>query len=201
VVVGDVESGKTMLLSMLAQLLPDPQGAIAVERAGELRLPDGVRRLTARWPSGDEPGITFGEQISVALSQQPTCIILDEVRSDEPAMIAPLLRDDPVPRQIWSFRGPFDVKRLRNALSMLARRADMSQTEVMVEALYRRLPFVITVWRAHGRLALYSVGEWQYRGLEYPDFVLLMNRRDGQIQITGERPAQVLDLPDSFWDV
>src|SRR5690606_14865491 len=112
VVVGDVESGKTMLLSMLAQLLPDPQGAVAVERAGELSLPEGVRRLTARWPSGDVPGITFGEQIGVALSQQPTCIILDEVRSDEPAMIAPLLRDDYVPRQIWSFRGPFDVKRL-----------------------------------------------------------------------------------------
>src|SRR5690606_37284425 len=85
VVIGAGKSGKTMLISMLAQLLPDPQGAVAVERAGELSLPEGVRRLTARWPSGDVPGITFGEQIGVALAQQPTCIILDEVRSDEPA--------------------------------------------------------------------------------------------------------------------
>lgn len=199
VVVGDAESGKTTLLSVLAQELPDAQQTIAVERAGELRLPDGVRRHITSWLSKDGPGISFGEQIGIALEQQPGCILLDEVRADEPQTIAPLLREARAPRQIWSFRGPFDAKRLHSALSMLARRADMSQTEVMVEALYQRLPFVVTVWRARGQISLYSIAEWQYRGSDYPDYVLLIDTRDGKLRLTGERPVHALDLPDDFW--
>lgn len=199
VVVGDAESGKTTLLSVLAQALPNADQAVSVERAGELRLPEGVEQLVTRWPSDTQPGISFGEQIGLALAQQPACILLDEVRADEPQTIAPLLQEADAPRQIWSFRGPFDAKRLRNALSMLARRADMSQTEAMVEALYQRLPFVITVWRAHGRISLYSIAEWQYRGSDYPDYVLLMDTHDGQLRLTGERPAHGLDLPETFW--
>ena len=199
VVVGDAESGKTTLLSVLAQSLLNAGQAIAVERAGELRLPEGVERLVTRWPSDTQPGISFGEQIGLALAQQPGCILLDEVRADEPQTIAPLLQEANAPRQIWSFRGPFDAKRLRNALSMLARRADMSQTEAMVEALYQRLRYVITVWRAHERISLYSIAEWQHRGSDYPDYVLLMDTRDGQLRLTGERPSHALDLPDAFW--
>jgi Flp pilus assembly CpaF family ATPase len=199
VVVGDAESGKTTLLSVLAQSLPNADQTIAVERAGELRLPEGGARLVTRWPSENQPGISFGEQIGLALAQQPRCILLDEVRADEPQTIAPLLQEAHAPRQIWSFRGPFDAKRLRNALSMLARRADMSQTEAMVEALYQRLPFVITVWRAHGKISLYSIAEWQYRSSDYPDYVLLMETRDGKLRLTSERPVHTLDLPETFW--
>ncbi len=199
VVVGDAESGKTTLLSVLLHDLPDPQNAVAVERAGELRLPEGMRRLVVTWPAEDSPGVTFGEQVAAAYQQQPACMVLDEVRSDEPEMIAPLLSDADAPRQIWSFRGPFDTKRLRNALSMLARRADMHQSEMMVQALYQRLPFVITVWRVRGQLHLYSIGEWQYRDSDYPDYVLLMDTQEGDLRLTGEVPAHPLPLPDSFW--
>jgi Flp pilus assembly CpaF family ATPase len=199
VIVGDTESGKTTLLSALAHLLPEPERTIAVERAGELHLPEGVERLVVRWATDTASARSFGAQIGTALARQPKCILLDEVRSDEPTAIAPLLQDEAAPRQIWSFRGPFDVKRLRNALSMLARRADMQQSEMMVQALYQRLPFVITVWRVNGQLRLYSIGEWQYRDSDYPDFVLLAENREGQLRLTGQPPAHPLDLPATFW--
>jgi Flp pilus assembly CpaF family ATPase len=199
VIVGDTESGKTTLLSALAQFLPNPHQAISVERAGELRLPQSVKRLMTIWPSKNEPGTSFGAQIGVALAQKPDSLILDEVRADEPETIAPLLREVDSPRQIWSFRGPFDAKRLRNALSMLARRADFAQGEAMVDAMYHRLAFVLTVWRVRGQIKLYSVAEWQFRNSDYPDYVLLMKSEDGELKLTGERPALPLDLPDDFW--
>lgn len=188
-IVGDTESGKTTLLSALAWLLPEPTHAIAVERAGEMSLPEGITRLKARWRNGTEPAVTFGEQIGAALARPATCILLDEVRTDEPQAVAPLLSRPDVPRQIWSFRGPFDSKRLRNALSMLARRSDMSQSEAQVQALFRRLPFVVTVWRARGVIGVYSVGEWQLtQSHDYPEYVPLLQMQDGVLTPTGARP-------------
>ncbi|MBZ0291903.1 MAG: Flp pilus assembly complex ATPase component TadA [Anaerolineae bacterium] len=200
VIVGDTESGKTTLLSALVQLLPTPAQTIAIERAGELRLPADMRRLVARWPVGDQPEVTFGEQIGNALAQEPGCILLDEVRADEPQSIAPLLSEDHAPRQIWSFRGPFDSKRLRSALSMLARRSDVGSGEQLVNALYHRLPFVVTVWRAWGQIQLYSIAEWQF-ATDYPDYVTLLETQDGHHVLTGKQPIHTLDLPDDFWSV
>jgi len=189
-VVGDTESGKTTLLNALAWLLPEPARTVAVERAGEMALPEGITRLTARWRNGSEPAVTFGEQIGAALSKSAACILLDEVRADEPESVAPLLARSDVPRQIWSFRGPFDSKRLRSALSMLARRSDMSQSEAQVQALFRRLPFVIAVWRSKGVVGLYSVGEWQFtQSHDYPDYVPLLQMQDGALVSTGAQPV------------
>jgi Flp pilus assembly CpaF family ATPase len=200
VVVGDTESGKTTLLSVLAQLLPHPEATIAVERAGELSLPDGVQRLTASWPVDDRPGITFGEQIGVALEQSPGCIILDEIRADEPETIAPLLELPDAPRQIWSFRGPSDSKRLNSALGMVARRANTAQSETMVQALYRRLPFMISVKRGRDGIQLRGIAEWQFpEGAEYPDFVELITTGWEGLEFTGKRPSHDLDLPGDFW--
>ena len=199
VVVGDTEAGKTTLLGALTQLLPEPEKSIAVERAGELRLPDEMQRRTVQWLVQDSPGVTFGDQIALALEQQPACIVLDEVRADEPESIAPLLDEPDAPRQLWSFRGPFDSKRLRNALGMLVRRADVGRGETLVNALYQRLPFIVTVWRVRGRIRLYSIGEWQFRESDYPDYVLLMATSDGELRLTGERPARDLALPATFW--
>jgi hypothetical protein len=126
-------------------------------------------------------------------------MVLDELRSDEPEAVAPLLTVADAPRQLWSFRGPFDAKRLRNALSMLARRADQSQGEAIVHALYERLPFIVTVWRIHGQLHLYSVAEWQYRVSDYPDFVPLLRTVDGELRLSGEASARNLDLTGDFW--
>ncbi len=189
-IVGDTEAGKTTLLSALARRLPQPETVTAVERAGELYLPEGARRLVARWRAEGQEPVTFGELIGAALAQSPGCLVLDEVRSDEPESIAPLLREEGVPRQLWSFRGPFDSKRLRSALGMLARRSDMSQSEAQVAALHRRLPFVVTVRRAGGAVGLYSISEWQFRqSADYPDYVPLMQWQDGQLVATGEQPA------------
>ena len=196
VIVGDTEAGKTTLLSALGQLLPESDSVVAVERAGELRLPDNMQRRVVMWP-----GSTFGEQIAAALAQQPRCVILDEVRSDEPQSIAPLLDAPDAPRQIWSFRGPFDSKRLRNALGMLARRADVGRGEALVKALYQRLPFVVTVWRARGQIKLYSISEWQHHESDYPEYVGLVDTIDGQLKLTGERPVRQLGLPVDFWSV
>jgi hypothetical protein len=200
VIVGDTESGKTTLLSILAHLLPGGTTLVSVERAGELRLPEGARRLVVHWPLGEQPGVSFGQQISAALAQNPASILLDEVRADEPEAIAPLLMKENAPRQIWTFRGPADNQRLRSALGMVARRSNPAQSEVMVRALYDRLPFIVTLKRTRGALRLRSIAEWQYpAGAEYPDYVLLMETGWDGLQLTGKRPAQPLDLPADFW--
>lgn len=199
--VGDPESGKTTLLSVLSQWLPDPDKIIAVERAGELRLPAGVTRLTTKWPFGDQPSISFGEQIGHALDQKPACILLDEVRSDEPQTISPLLQMTDAPRQIWSFRGAIFAKRLQSALGMLARRSDVGQGEDSVRELYQRLPFVISVNRLNGVLRLWSIGEWRFKhSADYPTYTLLMHTENGELKPSGERPIQELNLPESFWE-
>lgn len=199
VVVGDTEAGKTTLLGVIATLLSRPDQIVSVERAGELRLPEGAQRFVVRWPAGEQPGASFGEQIDAALASKPGCILLDEIRSDEPQSIMPLLSMADPPRQLWSFRGPTDPKRLRSALTMLARRADMNQSEALVNALYQRLPFVLTTSRREGRIRLHSVAEWQFRTPEFPDYVQLMRLEDGELKLTGERPSHDLALPDDFW--
>lgn len=197
-VVGEPVSGKTTLLNTLVNLLPE-KGLVTVQRAGELRLPEGVTNLVARWPVGNVPGVTFGEQISHALEHDPACLLLDEVRADEPHSIAPLLETPDSPRQIWSFRGTVFAKRLQSALGMLARRADFGQGEEMVRALYERLPFVLSVINLNGQLRLWSVAEWQFRDSpDYPTYVLLMQTEGGELKFTGEHPARDLSLPDGF---
>jgi Flp pilus assembly CpaF family ATPase len=201
-IVGDPESGKTTLLSILSQWLPNPDKTIAVERAGELRLPAGVIRLATRWPFDDKPGISFGEQIGNALDQKLACILLDEVRSDEPQTIAPLLQMNEAPRQIWSFRGAIFAKRLQSSLGMLARRSDVGQGEDSVRALYQRLPFVISVNRVNAALSLWSIGEWQFKhSTDYPTYTLLMHTENGELKPSGEHPMQELNLPETFWEV
>src|SRR5690606_22245409 len=143
-IVGEGESGKTTLLSAVAALIPVADGAAAVERSGEAQLPEAFERLTVRWSVGDQAGVSFGEQIEAAVARRPSCILLDEVRSDEPTAIAPLLEVTPSPRQIWVVRGVPDAKRLQSALGMLARRSNPERGEAPVHALYERLPFVLT---------------------------------------------------------
>lgn len=202
VIAGDTESGKTTLLNALLALLPNPEGIVCVERAGELRLPEGTKRLRAVWPVGDQTTITFGGQIEPALALNPTCLVLDEVRNDEPETIAPLLSNPDMPRQIWTFRSSPDAKRLRNALGMVARRANPQQAEALAIALYTRLPFVITVRsnRTAGRLMLHSVAEWQPGAdPQYPDYVTLLERDSDQLRFTGKMPSHHLKLPQTFW--
>jgi Flp pilus assembly CpaF family ATPase len=194
IVVGEPESGKTTLLGSLARLLA-PEGVVAVERAGELQLPSAIERLRAQWLIDDQQGISFGEQIGAALAQTPACILLDEVRADEPTTIAPLLEQENPPRQIWAVRGVPDAKRLQSALGMLARRASSGRGETLVHALYERLPFVLTVARIKERLQLFSIAEWQSRvDTDYPDYVMLFRYQDGTARSTGKAAARWLDV-------
>lgn len=202
VIVGEPESSKTTLLAALLSV-SGQSSMVSVERAGELRLPDGGEQLIVQWPLGDVPGITFSERVVEALEKQPSCIVLDEVRADESAGIAPLLLPDSEspPRLIWTFRGPAESKRLTSALTMVARRADSTRSEALVKALYERLPFIITVRRRKDRVQVYSIAEWQRpdEAAEYPDYVELMTMGWEALETTGKRPSHDLDLPPDFW--
>jgi type IV secretory pathway ATPase VirB11/archaellum biosynthesis ATPase len=178
VIAGDTESGKTTLLGALAALLPAVPTAL-VERAAELRVPPQVTRYTPRWLT---PITTFGAQIEQALAAAPACLLLDEVRSDEPLMIAPLLTAPHAPRLIWAFRSSPDTKRLKAALSMLARRAAPQLGDDVVTALFERLPFVVTVRRYQGQMQVRGIGEWQG---PYQEYVPLFERQGGALVCTG----------------
>jgi pilus assembly protein CpaF len=195
VIAGESESGKTTLLGALARELPEPRTAItAVQRVDELALPDEVQRRWVQWPTRERVGMTFGEQVLEALEAEPRCLLLDEVRADSPEAVAPLLEAEQTPRQIWVVRAAPDHKRLQSALGMLARRASVGQGELLVHALYERLPFVITVARIGGRLQLFSVAEWQSRiDTDYPDYVMLMHYQDGAARRTDKTLARWLD--------
>lgn len=193
VVVGEPETGKTTLMSALARELPDDTHAVSVERAGEMRLPPDFEQLTVKWAVGAEGGVPLSMQIEHALTKQPRVLLLDEVRSDEPSAVAPLLASDDAPRQLWVMRGAPDHKRLQSALGMLARRADMTQGEALVHALYERLPFMITLARVRGQLKLFSVAEWQSRAdNDYPDLIMLRRFENGMARPTGSPSARWL---------
>lgn len=204
-IVGDTESGKTTLLSMLIQTISG-NDLIAVERASELSLPEGAESLSTQWAFDDKPDISFGEQIISALDRKPKVIILDEVRADEPHAVASLLRDETVPRQIWSFRGTSEPKRLTSALGMLARMADSTQPEHMVLNLYKRLPFVVIIKRRKGKLQIREVAEWQFADSSstsddfiYADYVPLLTVEGEECKTTGKLPQHTLDLAEDFW--
>ncbi|MFW5691375.1 MAG: ATPase, T2SS/T4P/T4SS family [Chloroflexota bacterium] len=202
VVVGESESGKTTLLGVLARLMPLEQRArlVAVERAGELALPEEASRRVVQWQTDQHPGLSFADRVNEALALGPTCLLLDEVRADEAAAVGPLLAEGAVPPQMWAFRGPADAKRLASSLGMLARRSDPASGEAAVHRLYERLPFVVTLRRRQGKLLLHQVSEWQYPpGADYPDQVELLAQGWHGLERTGNRPQHPLDLPDVFW--
>ncbi len=204
-IVGDTESGKTTLLSMLLQIISG-ENLVSVERASELFLPDGAESLSTQWAFNEKPEITFGEQIIFALEHQPKIIVLDEVRADEPHAVAPLLKEDNIPRQIWSFRGTSEPKRLTSALGMLARISDSTQPEHMVLNLYKRLPFVVIIKRRKGKLQIREIAEWQFADTSnqsndfiYADYVSLMTTEWNECEVTGQMPQHYLHLDEDFW--
>lgn len=202
VVIGETESGKTTMLSALAQAAGVPAARIAaVERVNEMTLPDEVRRCTVVWPDSAQDGVTFAEQVAIALNAAPDLMLLDEVRTDEAIAVGPLLSLDSVPRQFWAFRGPANVKRLASALSMLARRSRLGgDNESLVHALYQRLPFVVSMRRVKGMLRVNSIGEWQAQTAGgYPDYIELMEMGWEGLRLTGRAAAHTLAVPEDFW--
>ncbi len=193
IIAGETETGKTTLLNAIAlELLKGEAGVgAAVERTGELRLPTEVTRLRPDWGQENGLEITFGDRIREVVEQSPPYLLIDEVRADEPTSIAPLLDRADTPRQIWSFRGAPDHKRMQSALGMLARRADSTAGERLVHALYDRLPFIITLARIRGRLHVFSIAEWQSRiDTDYPDYVQLFRFQEGAARRTDAQLAR-----------
>jgi pilus assembly protein CpaF len=199
VIVGEVESGKTTLLALIARRA-DLRNAASVERASELSLPESVRRLAVQWSVDDEGGASFAQQIRAALAQSPALLLLDEVRADEAGALDPLLAASSAPRLLWTFRGTTDSKRLASSLGMVARMGSAGTSESRVKALYERSPFVLAVKRRNHRLELQAIAEWQFSpDSEYPTLVELMAMGWDGIARTGKRPQRALDLPDDFW--
>jgi len=200
IIVGDTESGKTTLMSMLAQFLPTPERTVSVEWTGELRLPARAEQLIVKWPFGESFAVMPSTLIQQALEMEPDCILLDEVRADMQDSILPLLNQPDMPRQIWAFRGSSEVKRIRVALGMLARRSNPAAPEEMVNALYQRLPFIIVVKRRRGHIEVHEIAEWQYpQDAEYPDWVPLMEKGWDGLEPTDKRPGHDIDLASDFW--
>lgn len=201
-IVGETESGKTTLLSMLAQYLSG-EGMVSIERAGELRLPEGAQRRVVQWPTDDHEGISFAQQITHLIDEPEetllNSLLLDEVRADEPDAVLPLLTHPNPPRMLWTFRGQAEPKRLSAALGILTRRTG-DESETTLHALYKHLPLMIAVRRRAGQLIISRIGEWQYsEHSAYPALVELMAHDGEYLSLTGRLPVVTLDLPANFW--
>jgi hypothetical protein len=91
-------------------------------------------------------------------------------------------------------------KRIRSALSQVARMAYPAQPEGAVHALYRRLPFVVILRRRRGSIQVRSIAEWQWDETgEYANLVNLASVVDGEIEVHGVTPQNNVDLPADFW--
>ena len=161
-VIGDVGSGKTTLLGALGPAFTGR--AIAVQRAAELRLPESVQARAAVPPTHDDPGVDFGAQIEAALAESPDWLILDEVRDDAARAAWNALNaaeGDRAPRCAWAFRGEPAPDRVRNALSMLLRRAHPAADQRALNRLAAaRLPLVVGLAVVDAAPRVVSMGEF-----------------------------------------
>lgn len=194
-VVGDTESGKTTLLNMLSQHLKTSWAVI--ERAPELHVDPSMPRLTVRYPDSAGEGRSLVQLVQDALAMNPEALLLDEVRADEPEAIAPLLLDA-APRQLWTFRGTPEPKRMKAALTILVQRATGGRYEEALSALFERLPFVVMLKRRRGSLRLVEIAEWQQVG-DGIALVSLLRAEGDDHWPTGYAPQRETGLPASFW--
>ncbi|MFQ3646093.1 MAG: ATPase, T2SS/T4P/T4SS family [Anaerolineae bacterium] len=194
-VVGDTESGKTTLLNMLGRSLTTSWGV--VERAPELHVEPSVPRLTVHYADNAVEARTLAQRVHEALAMNLETLLLDEVRADEPEAIAPLLLE-PAPRQIWSFRGTAEPKRMKAALTILVQRATGARYEEALSALFERLPFVVMLKRRRSGLRLVEIAEWQQQGDSVVLVSLLRGEGDDHVP-TGLAPMRELPLPAMFW--
>ena len=168
--IGDAGSGKTTLLGALGPAFT--QGGarvVAVQRADELRLPEGVEVRAAIPPADSDPGVDFGAQIEAALAGavRPDWLLLDEMRDDAAraawaALCAPAGaatgEGEGAPRCAWVFRAEPDPERVRNALSMLLRRARPAVEQGEINRLLAaRLPLVVALALVKGAARVVSV--------------------------------------------
>ncbi len=195
-IAGEVAAGKTTLLESLIPLLAQPEHCWLVERAAEVRLPEGFHRLQALPASAGSSGVEFPAQIAAALDEAPGTLILDELRGDESVEIWQALAQEAGPRCWFVLRSSPDPDRLRNALNILIRKGQQSLPQEAINAvLTRRLPFVITTHIDRTGMHVRGVSEWRMGEEGRLTLVPLVQ----QGTVTGNVPFNRLELPGDLW--
>lgn len=167
-ITGEVGVGKTTLLAALIHRLDTLQKVVAVERAKEMHLPDGVERLAIVPPRPDDPGKTYQAQIREALHHStPRVLALDEIRGDERSAFWEALSSETIERLFVAFRGTGDPARLLSALTIAIRKGHPTlEPAALNDALLKKLPFVVALQRPKKHLPprLSLLARWVQEG-------------------------------------
>ena len=191
-IAGEAGTGKTALAGALAARLPHDAGAIAVERAAELSLPDTIARETA------SPARSFADALRAALDRQPTWLLLDELRGDEIGVLWPALAAPSAPRVIGVWRGAPQPDRLRSALNIAIRREQPALPQEALDGiLAASFPFIVALKAAGdgARLAYLAETRLEANALRLTPLIV---EDGGAWRLSGERPIHPLDLPDEL---
>lgn len=193
-IVGEPASGKTTLLDALLAWLPAGGVGVCVERAREMRLPEGLSRLSPVAPGGEEGPTTFAELFGKALDQSPAVLVADELRGDEALAVWQALNSESI-RLVATFRSSTEPARLSSALQMLIRRGQQAIVQEELQTrLVERLPFVVLVESGPKGVQIRGIAEWQVCD-SAPCLVMLTDRG----RVTGTQPRHDLGLPADFW--
>lgn len=196
-IVGEAAAGKTTLLEALLPHLPHPSACWLVERAREIRPPEGMNSLAAIPAREDRAGQSFAYQIAAALKESPVTLILDELRGDEAGPVWTALAAEGGPRCLFALRGSSHPHRLRNAVSLLIRKAQPNLEQAAInKALLNRLPFVIMTRIGTEGLRVTGIGEWT-ADPDSEEVTLASLVREGKA--TGHPPRHALETADDLW--
>ncbi len=162
-VTGEAGAGKTTLLNALLPSLPG--SGVLVERAAEIRPPEGFSRLVAIPPRVDAPATVhpFGDQIGAALEQQPDYLVLDEIRGDDegPNLGAALL-SEAVSAIVVAFRGTSNPQRLRSGFGMALLKGQVDLSAEQIDgALRDKLPYVVVLHKGGAGPYLTLIARWE----------------------------------------
>jgi pilus assembly protein CpaF len=157
IVTGESGTGKTTLIAALLR----GRSATVVERATEMALDEGMKRLVPPPPKFGDPAQDFGAQIREA--GRPATLVLDEIRGDESAAFWEALTTPEIRQVIVAFRGTSNPARLHSALSMAIRKHHFSLESAPINvALLEKLPFVAALTRPKDRPPHLSlIGHWK----------------------------------------
>ena len=81
---GGTGTGKTTLLNILANFIPDDERILVIEDTAEIQISaPNLVRFEARLPQNDFPAVTIRELLKASLRHRPDRILLGEIRGAE----------------------------------------------------------------------------------------------------------------------